>query len=71
MSTKWVGAMEQPTSDDGTGDAGSRYRPRMSHFLLHSNKDWLNMWTSRESQTLTSKKQSPAFVSVPFWTGKI
>jgi len=71
MSTGWVGAMEQPMSDDGTGDAGSRYRPRTSHFLPHLNMDWLNMWTSRESQTLTFENQSPAFVSVPFWTGKI
>jgi len=64
MSTGWVGAMEQPTSDDGTGDAGSRYRLRTSHFLLHSNIMWLNMWTSSESQTLTSEKQSSAVVSV-------
>jgi len=70
MSSRWEGTMEQPTSEDGTGDAGSRYRPRTIHVLQHENNDWFNEWTLRNSQTLISKKQSSAFFSVPCWTDK-
>ena len=70
VSTGWVGAMEQPTSDDGTGDAGFRYRRRKRHFLLHLNNIWLNMWTSHESRTLPFEDKRPRFVSVPFRTRK-
>jgi len=35
-----AGVSEQPTSDDGTGDAGSHHRRRPIHLSLHSNKNW-------------------------------
>jgi len=35
-----AGVSEQPTSDDGTGDAGSHHRRRTIHLSLQSNKIW-------------------------------
>jgi len=50
-----AGVSEQPTSDDGTGDAGSHHRRRTIHMSLHSNKIWSKYGLSMKGKNLSLK----------------
>jgi len=50
-----AGVTEQPTSDDGTGDAGSHHRRRTIHLSLHSKKKWSKCGLSMKGKNLSLK----------------
>jgi len=65
-----AGVTEQPTLDDGTGDAGSLHRRRTIHLSLHSNTNWSKRGLNMKGKNFF-EKQISAGVSVRSWTGKI
>jgi len=52
-----VGATEEPTSDDGTGDAGSHHRRRTIHLSLHSNQNWSKCVFNMKAKNLSLKNK--------------
>jgi len=52
-----VGATEESTSDDGTGDAGSHHRRRTIHLSLHSNQNSSKCVFNMKAKNLSLKNK--------------